>query len=197
MNASKAEVRSREIVYKGRIFTVEVEDVRLPHGADSRLEVVRHPGSVVILPMPDRDHVMLVKQYRFPVDRSLWELPAGSLKPGEDPAQGALRECQEEVGLIPTAVERLGCFLPTPGYCDETMTFYRMSGLRRPGPADPEAHQDADEHLDVQTFSLADVRRMVRSGEIVDLKTAMAVGLIELTVEGGGLEAQGSRPDRA
>jgi ADP-ribose pyrophosphatase len=174
-----AEVRSREVVYKGRIVSVEVARVRLPHGPESRLEVVRHPGSVVILPMPDADHLMLVKQYRFAVDQSLWELPAGSLKPGENPEQGAIRECQEEVGLVPAVVERLGCFLPTPGYCDEAMHFYRMSGLRTPGPDDPEAHQDDDEHLDVQTFSLEDVRRMVKAGEIVDLKTATALALIE------------------
>jgi ADP-ribose pyrophosphatase len=178
MKDSKADVRSREIVYKGRIFTVEVSDVRLPHGPESRLEVVRHPGSVVLLPMPDGDHLILVKQYRFPVDRFLWEVPAGSLKPGEDPEHGAIRECQEETGLIPTVVQPLGCFLPTPGYCDEAMHFYRMSGLKEPGPGDAEAHQDDDEHLDVQAFSLADVRRMVRSGEIVDLKTAVALVLL-------------------
>lgn len=178
MKEPEALVRSREVVYRGRIFTVEVAQVRLPHGAESRLEVVRHPGSVVILAMPDAEHVILVRQYRFAVGRHLWELPAGSLKTGEDPEEGARRECQEEVGLIATSVEPVGRLLATPGYCDETMTLYRMTGLRRPGAADPEAHQDEDEHLDVQTFSLADVRRMVRSGEIVDLKTVAALVLL-------------------
>jgi len=179
MDTPKAEVQSREIAYRGRIFTVETARVRLPHGPESRLEVVRHHGSAVILPMMDADHLLLVRQYRFPVDRMLWEVPAGSLKPGEDPEQGAIRECQEEVGLIPTVVQALGCFLPTPGYCDEAMNFFRMSGLRQPDEDDPEAHQDEDEHLEVRSFSLEDVRRMVRSGEIADLKTAVALVLLD------------------
>ncbi len=179
METPKADVLSREVVYTGRIFTVETSRVRLPHGPESRLDVVRHAGSAVILPMPDDDHLLLVQQYRFPVNRMLWEVPAGSLKPGEDPREGAIRECQEEVGLVPTSVQALGCFLPTPGYCDEAMNFFRMSGLRKPGAGDPEAHQDEDEHFDVRSFSLEEVRRMVGSGEIVDMKTVVALVLLD------------------
>ena len=178
MHAPKAEVKSKQSIYTGRIITVEVADVRLPHGATTRMEVVRHPGSCVIVPMPDREHVILVRQYRFPVDRFLWELPAGTLKPGEDPEAGAVRECAEEIGLVPTVVEPIGKFFPSPGYCDEFMMLFRMSGLRPPGPGDPVAHQDEDEHIEVRTFPLDEARAMVTSGEIADMKTAMALAML-------------------
>jgi ADP-ribose pyrophosphatase len=175
---SEAVVKANKVVYHGRIITVEVADVRLPHGAETRMEVVRHPGSVVLLPMPDADHLMLVKQYRYPAGRTMWELPAGSLKPGEPPEAGAARECEEETGLIPAVVQRLGTFYATPGYCDEQMTFYKMKGLQEPGPGHAIAPKDEDEDIEVGTFSIDEVRAMVNSGEIVDLKTAMALSLL-------------------
>jgi len=178
MTNAKAEVKSKQIVYKGKIISVEVADVRLPHGAQSRMEAVRHPGSVVLIPMPDPSHIMLVRQYRYPVDRFLWELPAGSLKPGEDPEAGAVRECEEEVGLVSTIVEPAGTFFSSPGYCDERMTFFRMRGLQKPRRGDPAAHQDEDEQIEVRTFSLEQAREMVKSGEIVDLKTALALAML-------------------
>src|SRR5674536_14797 len=82
------------------VYKRQVRDrVRLPKGVEATMEVVRHPGSVVLLPMRDPQHVILVKQYRYAVDRWVWELAAGSLKPGEDPASGAARECEEETGF--------------------------------------------------------------------------------------------------
>ncbi len=173
-----ASVNSKQIVYKGKIISVEVADVQLPHGPQARMEVVRHPGSCVIVAMPDPDRLILIRQYRYPFDRFLWELPAGSLKPGEDPKDGALRECAEEIGLIPAVVEEMGTYYPTPGYCDEYMKLFRMTGLRERGPDDPAAHQDADEHIEARTFSLEQARAMVQSGEIRDLKTAMTIALL-------------------
>jgi len=178
MDTAKAEVKSSRTIYKGKIVTLEIADVRLPHGAETRMEVVRHPGSCVIVPMPDPDHIMLVRQYRYAVDRFLWELPAGSLKPGEDPRAGAIRECEEEIGLLPTVVENMGRYFASPGYLDEFMMLFRMSGLQKPKPGDPVAQQDADEHIEVRTFSLDEAHAMVASGEIVDLKTAMAIALL-------------------
>jgi ADP-ribose pyrophosphatase len=118
-----------------------------------------------------------VRQYRYAVDRMLWELPAGSLEPGEDPVSGAARECEEEVGLVPGRIELLGCFYPTPGFCDEEMRYYRLTDMRAPA-ANSTAHQDADEHLEVRTFRVADVMKMVEAGEVPDLKTAFGVTLI-------------------
>ena len=178
METAKAQVKSNQVIYKGKIISVEVADVRLPHGAETRMEVVRHPGSCVIVPMPDPEHIILVRQYRYPVARFLWELPAGSLKAGEDPRAGAIRECEEEIGLVPTVVEHLGKFFASPGYLDEFMVLFRMSGLQKPRPGDPVAQQDEDEHIEARTFSLDEARAMIRSGEIADLKTAMAITML-------------------
>ena len=173
-----AVVNSKQVVYEGKIISVELAEVRLPHGARARMEVVRHPGSCVIVAMPDRDHIILIRQYRYPLDRFLWELPAGSLKPGEDPREGAIRECEEEIRLIPTEVEEMGKYYPTPGYCDEYMMLFRMTGLKEPRPGDPVAEQDEDEHIEARTVSLDEARAMIQSGEISDLKTAMAVQML-------------------
>jgi len=131
-------ILAREIrkVYEGRIFTVQIESIPLPKGGELKAEIVRHPGSVVIIPVTGAGEIVLVRQYRHPIGRRVWEFPAGSLKRGEDTAEAAIRECHEEIGLIPGRVERLGSFFPTPGYCDEEMTFYRASGLRAPDPGD-------------------------------------------------------------
>jgi ADP-ribose pyrophosphatase len=103
-------------------------------------------------------------------------LPAGSLKPGEEAESAAARECHEEIGLIPSRLERLGSFFPTPGYCDEEMTFYRATGLRAPG-ADEEAKPDEDEAIETASFSVSSVRAMISSGEIIDLKTVAGLTL--------------------
>lgn len=158
-------------VFEGRIFKVRVERARLPHGRDVDMEVVRHPGSVVLLPMPDPDHVILIRQYRYVIDRWIWELPAGSLNPGEGPERAARRECQEELGLVPRRIERLAACYPTPGYCDEVMIFFRLTGLEPPGPDAPRVEQDEDENLEPQALSLDEARALVERGEIVDLKT--------------------------
>jgi ADP-ribose pyrophosphatase len=162
-------------VYEGRIFDVTVDRVRLPHGREADLEIVRHDGSVVLLPVADDGRVLLVRQYRYAADRFLWELPAGSLEIGEDRDVAAARECQEELGLIADHLERLLTLFPTPGFCTETMTYYRATGLRTPGPDDPEAHQDEDESIEVRAFSVDDIRAMIASGEIADLKTVAGV----------------------
>ena len=102
--------RQIRTVFEGRIFTVGVESITMPRGDRLEAEIIRHPGSVVLIPVTDHGEIVLVRQYRHAIGRSAWELPAGSLKPGEDPQAAAVRECHEETGLIPSGVERLGAF---------------------------------------------------------------------------------------
>jgi ADP-ribose pyrophosphatase len=163
------------IVFKGRVFSVDRADVTLPNGRPATIEVVRHPRSVVIIPMPTPASVILVRQYRAAVNQFLWELPAGSVDEGEEPEAAARRECHEEIGQLPQAVMRLGTFLPTPGYCDEEMVFFKVSSLETPGTP---AEQDEDEDIEVKTFMLAEARDMIRRGEINDMKTIVGLRLI-------------------
>jgi ADP-ribose pyrophosphatase len=171
--------RAIETRFEGRIFTVTVETIVLPHGRELRAEIVRHPGSVVLVPVTARGEVVLVRQYRPAIGGLAWELPAGSLEPGEDVARAAARECQEEIGLIPSRLEPLGTFYPTPGYCDEAMHVVRATGLRAPGPGDEAAHQDEDEDIETGAFAPDARWRMVAAGEIVDLKTVAGLALID------------------
>jgi len=163
--------------FKGRIFSVTVDRVTVPNGRTVTLDIVRHPGSVVLIPMQDAAHVVLIRQYRYALDRWIWELPAGSLEIGEDPVAAAARECEEEIGLVPGRVEFAGAWYPTPGFCTEVMNYYRLRDLRAPAPDGPRVHKDPDEDIHVQVFTLEDARAMVRSGEIVDLKTSWGLTL--------------------
>jgi ADP-ribose pyrophosphatase len=162
-------------VFEGRIFSVQIETVTLPKGGHFDAEVVRHPGSVVLVPVTADDRIILVCQYRHPIGRWVWELPAGSLKHGEDPESAAARECQEEIGLIPGRVEKLGSLFPTPGYCDEEMNFYRLTQLRSPGEGDAAAHADEDEDIEAKAFTIDEMHAMIGRGDIVDMKTVAAI----------------------
>jgi ADP-ribose pyrophosphatase len=170
----------REIqkVFQGRLFTVQIETITLPKGGEMKAEIVRHPGSVVILPITDAGEIVLVRQYRPAIGRWAWELPAGTLKDGENPEKAAIRECHEEISMIPAKMEKLGSFFPTPGYCDEEMHVFRARGLRQPGNDDEAAQPDEDEDIETQTFSEAMLKAMIRSGEIIDLKTVAALALL-------------------
>jgi len=170
-----ADLVSRERVYEGKVFSVDRDRVTLPHGKTVTLDVVRHSTSVVILPVPETGHVILIRQYRHAVNQWLWEAPAGSVDPGETPEAAARRECHEEIGLVPDTVVRLGAMFPTPGYCDEQMIFFRVSSLAK--GTEP-AVQDEDESIEPRTFAIRDVRDMIRRGEIVDMKTIVGLGLL-------------------
>ena len=175
MTSTSGLTLSTRTVYTGRIFTVAVDRVRMPHGRVNDMEIIRHPISVVLVPMPDPTHVILVRQYRSAIARWIWELPAGSVETGETEEAAARRECHEETGRVPRLVERLGAFYPTPGYCDEIMTFFRLGDLERPSQ---EATPDADEVLEPQVFAVDDARRLIHTSDIVDMKTVVGLQLI-------------------
>lgn len=172
-----AELLARTTIYAGRIIQVEIDVVKLPTGHTVDMEIVRHPGSVVLLPVPQPGSIILIRQYRYTIDRWIWELPAGSLKRNEDPDAAAARECEEEIGLVPGKLTRLRGYYPTPGFCDEEMIYYRCEDLRPPAP-DSTARQDEDEVIEPRTFTLAEARGLVESGEIVDLKTLAGLTLV-------------------
>jgi ADP-ribose pyrophosphatase len=165
------------VVYKGRVFSVEVDTIVLSNGRKTELAIVRHRPSVVLIPVRDDGQVVMIRQYRHALERDIWELPAGNVDDGESAEAAAARECEEEIGQVPTKVERLGSFYPTPGYCDEEMIFFRVSGLRPP-PSGSTHKPDEDEDIESRPMSAADAKAMVKRGEIIDLKTAYALTLV-------------------
>lgn len=172
---SRPERVSRERVFNGKVFDVDRDRVQMPNGREVTVDVVRHPKSVVLIPVPEPGQVILIRQFRYAIGAWLWELPAGSVDEGESPDQAAARECHEEVGKVPQTVVRLGALYPTPGYCDEEMIFYRLSNLEDPTS---EAALDEDEDIETQVFDLREAREMVRRGEIVDMKTVVGLGMV-------------------
>lgn len=165
------------IVYSGRVFAVEVDRVRFPNGTEHEVAVVRHPPSVVLIPFHDEQHIILIRQYRPSIRRELWELPAGSLDPGETAEAAAARECEEEIGLVPGRIEPLRGLFPTPGFCDEELIYFRVSELRPPDP-DRRRKPDEDEDIRAEILTIANARAMAARGEIIDLKTAYGLTLI-------------------
>ena len=165
------------IIYKGRVFSVEIETVTLPDGRAHDVETVRHAQAVVLIPLLDAHHVMLIRQRRHSVNRELWELPAGSINPGEAAEAAAARECEEEIGLTPALVERVRGLVSAPGFCDEELIFFRGSNLHPPAPDSPH-HPDEDEDIHAQPFTIVEAKAMVTRGEIVDLKTAYGLSLL-------------------
>jgi ADP-ribose pyrophosphatase len=176
MRMADPERLDHQRIFDGKVFDVDRDSIRMPNGREVSVDVIRHPPSAVIVPVPEPGHVVLIRQYRYAVNRWLWELPAGSVDEGETPEQAARRECHEEIGQVPDTVVRLGSMFPTPGYCDEEMFFFRVSGLTVPDEA---AEADEDEDIEVRTFTLKEAREMVRNGQIIDMKTV--VGLMLLT----------------
>ncbi|HYM25938.1 MAG TPA: NUDIX hydrolase [Vicinamibacterales bacterium] len=164
-------------VFAGRVFSVEIGRRRFPNGQEHDVEIVRHRPCVVLIPIEADGRIVLVRQYRAPIDRVTWELPAGSVNDGESAEAAAGRECEEETGRAPRTVERLGAWFPSPGYCDEEMLFFRARDLRDPAP-DSRHRPDEDEDITTRRVTIDEARAMVQRGEILDLKSAFGLTLI-------------------
>src|SRR6516165_7552745 len=149
-----------ETVFKGKVFSVEIGKRRFPNGQEHVVEIVRHSGSVVLIPFDDDGRVVIIKQYRAPLDREMWEFPAGRLDEGESADDTARRECEEEIGLVPHRVERIRGLYPAPGFCDEELIFFRVSDLREPAAGSTHKPDD-DEDITTRVISVADARAMV------------------------------------
>ena len=172
---TRLKLETSRTVYQGRVITVNRDVVRTADHRTIRMDVVRHRGSVVLVPQPDANTVILIRQFRYVIDRWIWELPAGSLEKGESPARGARRECEEEVGWRPKSLVRLGAYYPTPGFCDEKLTFYACRDLARPSRP---PHQDPDEQIETRTMTLKQAWDMVIRGDIIDLKTVTGLAMV-------------------
>jgi ADP-ribose pyrophosphatase len=167
------EVQSSETVYEGRVITLRRDTVAMPGGGTSVREVVRHPGAVVVVALDDDDNVVLLRQYRHPVGRHLWELPAGLRDAdGEQPVETAKRELAEEAELAADRWSLLTTTYSTPGFCDEMVLVYLAEGLRP--VSRPEDFVVEHEELDmtVERVPLADAVQRVYDG---DIRNASAV----------------------
>jgi ADP-ribose diphosphatase len=175
--SKQARVLSSRVVFRGPVFYVTSDRVQEPGGIVARRDVVRHPGSVVILAADDSRRplrVLLARQYRSASGQFRWEFPAGRIDPGEAPLAAARRELLEETGYTARHWKRALFFYSSPGFLDETMAIYLASGLV-PGQAQPEE----DEIIRKRLFPLPSAVRMVMRGRIQDGKTIAGVLWLE------------------
>lgn len=181
------QVLRSEVAFSGSVFDVRVDELRYEDESTSRCDVVEHAQTFGIIPLLSHDDVVLVRQYRHPVRRYLWEIPAGTAEPGEPAAEGAARELREETGYRAERLRAIGSLCMTPGFCTEIMHFFTAEGLT-PGAQS----LDEDERIDVAAMPLSRAWELVRKGEIWDVKTMIA--LLWMGGERGQLAA--SRVDR-
>ena len=166
---SLVKVLSSKTVFRGPVFTVDSDVVEEPGNVRARRDVIRHSGSIVVLPIDDSGRtprVLLERQYRYAAGMRMWELPAGRIDPGERGLEAARRELIEETGYTAAKWQRALFFFASPGFLGESMTVYLARGLKK-GIAQPEE----DERIAVRFFSLSQAVNMVMTGKIVDAKT--------------------------
>jgi ADP-ribose pyrophosphatase len=167
----RARILNSQTVYRGKVFLLRVEQVVEPDGVKTTRAVLYHPGSAVIIPYLPDGRIILVRQYRHAVRKSLWELVAGGMEPGETPRQCAHRELVEETGYRARVVKPLIEFYPSPGIVSEKMHLFAARGLT-PAKGQP----DADERIETGAFTISELMDMVRENQIQDAKTL--VGLL-------------------
>lgn len=162
-----------QTIYQGKIVTLRIDEVGLPNGKRSTREIVEHPGAVAVVPLLDSGEVVMVKQFRKPVERLLYEIPAGKLEKGENPLLCAQRELLEETGLEAKKWIKLCQFYTTPGFSNEIMHLF----LARELVVGPSNLED-DEFLEVERIPLEKLANMLKEGKIQDAKTI--IGLLWL-----------------
>ena len=162
---------SSEDIFDGVVLHVKRDTVALSNGSRAFREVIRHIGAVCVIPVTENLEVIMERQYRYPLDRVILEIPAGKLDtPDEDRLSAIQRELREETGYTADEWTEIGPFHPAPAYCDEYITMYLARGLHK-----GERHLDEDEFLDVCSIPLADLVEDVMGGRISDAKTQICI----------------------
>lgn len=173
-------VTKSETIFNGKVFDVRVDEIEYNGtGNKSFRQVAVHPGGAVIVPVNDRGRIVLISQYRYPLNEVVFELPAGKLEKGEDPMVCASRELTEETGYSAKKLSKLGKICTTPGFCSEILHIYLATGLV-PGN---HAREEGEEDIQLFEFTLEEIDEKIKSGEIVDGKTISGIYMYKLSSE--------------
>lgn len=170
---------SGEVLYDGKVVRLERDRVLCPNGKEAYREVVRHNGGAAILCLTEKNEVLLIKQFRYPYEEILYEIPAGKLEQGENPYDAAIRELEEETGNRADRLEFLGKIYPTCGYSSEVIYLYLAKDCTHTKTA-----FDEDEVIEDTPIPLCRVKEMILSGEIKDAKTICAISYYLMKNEG-------------
>lgn len=172
------ELLKSEVLMKGRAFAIRRDYLKTPDGRETKLDIIEHGGSVVIIPVDEHGNILLVRQYRHATGGDLLELPAGTLDEDEDPEVCAAREIREETGMAAGSLKKLGEFYLAPGYSDEFMIVYLATDL-----SDSPLDADDDEFLSLEALPISEAIRMAERGQIPDAKSLAALFLARSALE--------------
>ncbi|ABP67490.1 NUDIX hydrolase [Caldicellulosiruptor saccharolyticus DSM 8903] len=170
-----------KLIYDGSFISLKVDKVLLPDGKTSQRAIVLHSGAAVIVPVDQENNVVLIKQFRKPIEKVIIELPAGKLDKNEDPLECAKRELEEETGLRAQEFIKLTEIYTTPGFSNEVIHVYLARGLSQGS-----SHTDSDEFVEVFKVSLDEAILMVKNGEVKDAKTIIGLLLAKMYLEEQG-----------
>jgi len=162
-------------IFHGKILKLYLDKTRYPNGYLGRLEIVKHPGAALIVPFLDKNTVILIRQYRPVLNKYIWELPAGTLHRNEPPLKCAKREIVEEIGYRASKWKKLGYIYPAPGYTTEKIVLFKATGLKK-----VKAETQEDEVITAKKVTKAQIRKLLKTGKIVDSKTICALTLTKL-----------------
>ena len=168
---------SSQKIFTGKVISLQVDDVELPNGKTSKREIIKHPGAVAVIAITDDGKIVMVEQYRKAMERSLVEIPAGKLEPGEEPLKTAERELEEETGYVCERMEHVISFYTSPGFADELVHVYVAHQLSKKEDA---ASLDEDEFVEVIELTLEEAQQYIAEEKIYDAKTAYAVQYLQL-----------------
>lgn len=161
-----------EKIFEGNIINLQVDDVRLPNGETSKREIVKHPGAVAVIPITKDNKIVLVKQYRKPLEKTLVEIPAGKLDDKEQPLAAALRELEEETGYTAKELSFITSFYTSPGFADELVHLYITDSLEK---LDTPVNGDDDEFIEIIELTLDEAKQYAEEEKIHDAKTNYAI----------------------
>lgn len=166
-------ILNHKVIYTGRVFNAIVDDVEYPSGKKSIREVAQHPGGAVTLAVFPDKNILLIRQHRYPIDKFLYELPAGKLEKGEDPLECAKRELEEETGYSALEWKKLTSIYTTPGFCDELLHIYLATNLS-PHP-DGRKLEEGESTMTLEILPLSQAVAMIEREEIVDAKSIIGI----------------------
>jgi NTP pyrophosphohydrolases including oxidative damage repair enzymes len=166
----KEQLIKKNIIYKGKAVDFYCDDIKLQNGQPAQREYLGHPGAVAVLPFLDQSNIILVKQYRYPIGKETYELPAGKLDIGESPEDCVKRELEEETGFRAKRIEKMLNFYPSTAFSNEVLHIFAAFGLIK-----GQSHPDEDEFVSAVIVNFKKAVNMVKSGEIMDSKTIIAL----------------------
>jgi len=169
-------LKKSEVLFNGKVFDLQVDQLEYTSGNAGVREIAVHPGGAVIVAVTAKEKVIFVKQFRYPLQKVILELPAGKLDKGEDPFNCAVRELEEETGYKSNDIVKLGYIYTTPGFCTETLHIFLVKNLK----AGDHNREEGEYGMEVLEYSFKEIDEMIKTGELSDAKSICGIQMAKL-----------------